>query len=110
LTLKTHIAPVRSVRLLTNFGCAVKNSTLLLKSTFSPGEKKMTLTNLVWVGTGEPANTRANSWGDGVYKSLDGGKTWAHMGLGESRQISAIVIHPTRPDTVYIAAMGSDRA
>jgi len=62
--------------------------------------------NLVWVGTGEPANTRANSWGDGVYKSLDGGKSWAHMGLPESRQISSIIIHPTRPDTVYVAAMG----
>jgi photosystem II stability/assembly factor-like uncharacterized protein len=62
--------------------------------------------NIVWVGTGEPANTRANSWGDGVYKSTDGGKTWTHMGLPESRQISAIVIHPTRPDTVYVAAMG----
>ena len=62
--------------------------------------------NLVWVGTGEPANTRANSWGDGVYKSIDGGKTWAHMGLADSRQISAIVIHPTKPDTVYVAAMG----
>ncbi len=62
--------------------------------------------NLVWVGTGEPANTRANSWGDGVYKSLDGGKTWSHKGLEESRQISAIVIHPTKPDTVYVAAMG----
>jgi photosystem II stability/assembly factor-like uncharacterized protein len=62
--------------------------------------------NTVWVGTGEPANTRANSWGDGVYKSLDAGKTWSHMGLTDSRQISAIVIHPTRPDTVYVAAMG----
>jgi len=62
--------------------------------------------NLVWVGTGEPANTRANSWGDGVYKSIDGGKSWSHLGLGDSRQISAIVIHPTRPDTVYVAAMG----
>ncbi|HEV7797930.1 MAG TPA: hypothetical protein VGO73_07235 [Pyrinomonadaceae bacterium] len=62
--------------------------------------------NIVWLGTGEPANTRANSWGDGVYKSNDAGKTWAHMGLRDSRQISAIVIHPTRPDTVYVAAMG----
>lgn len=62
--------------------------------------------NIVWVGTGEPANTRANSWGDGVYKSADAGKTWAHMGLPESRQISSIVIHPTRPNTVYVAAMG----
>ncbi len=64
--------------------------------------------NLVWVGTGEPANTRANSWGDGVYKSKDGGQTWAHMGLADSRQISAIVIHPTKPDTVYVAAMGHE--
>jgi photosystem II stability/assembly factor-like uncharacterized protein len=62
--------------------------------------------DLVWVGTGEPANTRANSWGDGVYKSFDGGKTWAHMGLGDSRQISSIIIHPVRTDTVYVAAMG----
>jgi photosystem II stability/assembly factor-like uncharacterized protein len=64
--------------------------------------------NLLWVGTGEPANTRANSWGDGVYKSLDAGKTWTHMGLGDSRQISAIVIHPNRPDIVYVAAMGHE--
>ncbi len=63
-------------------------------------------TDLVWVGTGEPANTRANSWGDGVYKSTDGGSTWTNMGLRDTRQISAIVIHPTRPDIVYVAAMG----
>ncbi len=62
--------------------------------------------NIVWVGTGEPANTRANSWGDGVYKSIDAGKTWTHMGLPESRQISAIIIHPTQPNIVYVAAMG----
>ncbi|HEV7473713.1 MAG TPA: hypothetical protein VGN90_06680 [Pyrinomonadaceae bacterium] len=62
--------------------------------------------DIVWVGTGEPANTRANSWGDGVYKSTDAGKTWMHMGLPDSRQIAAIVIHPTRPDIVYVAAMG----
>lgn len=61
---------------------------------------------IVWVGSGEPANTRANSWGDGVYRSLDSGNTWTHMGLPESRQISAIVIHPTKPDIVYVAAMG----
>lgn len=62
--------------------------------------------NIVWVGTGEAANTRANSWGDGVYKSTNGGETWSHMGLRHSRQISSIVIHPSRPDIVYVAAMG----
>jgi photosystem II stability/assembly factor-like uncharacterized protein len=62
--------------------------------------------DVVWVGTGEPANTRANSWGDGVYRSNDGGETWTHMGLRDSYLISRIVIHPTDPDRVYVAAMG----
>jgi photosystem II stability/assembly factor-like uncharacterized protein len=62
--------------------------------------------DIVWVGTGEPANTRANSWGDGVYRSDDGGESWAHMGLRDSYLISKIVIHPTDPDLVYVAAMG----
>jgi len=63
-------------------------------------------TDIVWVGTGEPANTRANSWGDGVYKSTDGGATWANMGLRDSRMTGHIVIHPEDPDIVYVAAMG----
>jgi photosystem II stability/assembly factor-like uncharacterized protein len=61
---------------------------------------------IVWVGTGEPANTRANSWGDGVYRSTDAGATWTNMGLGDSYLISKIVIHPTDPDRVWVAAMG----
>ena len=62
--------------------------------------------DLVWVGTGEPASTRANSWGNGVYKSMDGGRSWAHMGLDETREISKVVIDPSDPDRVYVAAMG----
>jgi photosystem II stability/assembly factor-like uncharacterized protein len=62
--------------------------------------------DIVWVGTGEPANTRANSWGDGVYRSGDGGETWTHMGLDDSYLISKIVIHPTDPNRVFVAAMG----
>jgi photosystem II stability/assembly factor-like uncharacterized protein len=62
--------------------------------------------NIVWVGSGEPASTRANSWGDGVYKSTDAGLSWANMGLGDTRQIGAVVIHPTNPEIVYVAAMG----
>lgn len=62
--------------------------------------------SIVWVGTGEPANTRANSWGDGVYRSVDGGETWRHMGLDDSYLISKIVVHPTDPDRVWVAAMG----
>ncbi len=62
--------------------------------------------NVVWVGTGDNSATRSAYWGDGVYKSTDGGKTWRNMGLKDTQHIARIVIHPTRPDTVYVAALG----
>jgi len=61
---------------------------------------------IVWVGTGEHATARSSYWGDGVYKSEDGGETWEHMGLEETHHIGRVVIHPKDPDIVYIAAMG----
>jgi photosystem II stability/assembly factor-like uncharacterized protein len=63
-------------------------------------------TNIVWVGTGERANRQSSSWGDGVYKSTDGGATWQNMGLRDSKHIGRIVLHPDNPDVVYVAAMG----
>ena len=62
--------------------------------------------NLVWVGTGEKNSLRSQYWGDGVYKSTDAGRSWTKMGLADSRAIGRIVIHPTGPDTVYVAALG----
>ena len=62
--------------------------------------------NIVWVGTGEPNNRQSSSWGDGVYKSTDGGATWTHMGLKETHHIGRIVVHPRNPDVVYVAAQG----
>ncbi len=62
--------------------------------------------DIVWVGTGERANRQSSSWGNGVYKSSDAGKTWTHLGLDETHHIGRIVIHPTNPDVVYVAAMG----
>ncbi len=62
--------------------------------------------NIVWVGTGEANNSRSSYWGDGVYKSTDGGKSWKNMGLEESHHIGRIVVHPTNPDIVYVAALG----
>ena len=62
--------------------------------------------NLVWVGTGDTYQTRMSYAGDGVYKSTDGGKTWANMGLRDSHHISRILVHPTNPNIVYVAAMG----
>jgi photosystem II stability/assembly factor-like uncharacterized protein len=62
--------------------------------------------SIVWAGTGEPNNRQSSSWGDGVYKSLDGGKTWQKMGLEATHHIGRIVIHPKNPDVVYVAALG----
>src|ERR1043166_8134979 len=63
--------------------------------------------DLVWVGSGESNNRQSTSWGDGVYKSTDGGKTWTHMGLPTSRYINRIVIDPRSNDIVFVAATGS---
>ncbi len=62
--------------------------------------------NIVWVGTGENNPRNSVSYGDGVYKSTDGGKTWKNMGLKKSFQIGRIVIHPKNPDIVYVGALG----
>ena len=62
--------------------------------------------NIVWVGTGDAFTSRSSYRGDGVYKSLDAGKTWKNMGLPDSHHIARITIHPTNPDIVYVAAMG----
>ncbi|HWH79368.1 MAG TPA: hypothetical protein VNT76_18435, partial [Candidatus Binatus sp.] len=63
--------------------------------------------NLVWVGTGENNNRQSSSWGDGVYKSVDGGKSWKNMGLRDSKHIARIIVDPVDSDVVYVAALGS---
>ena len=62
--------------------------------------------SILYVGTGEPNNRQSSSWGDGVYKSMDGGATFTHLGLAETHHIGRIVVHPTDPNTVYVAAQG----
>ncbi|HDJ32524.1 MAG TPA: glycosyl hydrolase [Bacteroidetes bacterium] len=63
--------------------------------------------NVVWLGTGENNHQRALGYGNGVYKTTDGGKSWKNMGLKESRQIGMIAIHPENTDVVFVAAEGS---
>ena len=64
--------------------------------------------NVIFVGMGEHAVRGVmTTYGDGIYKSIDGGKSWKHMGLEKTRHISDVVIHPTNPDIVYVAAQGA---
>ncbi len=62
--------------------------------------------NIVWVGTGENNPRNSVSYGDGVYKSTNGGKTWQNMGLKQSFQIGRIIVHPRDPNIVYVGALG----
>ncbi len=62
--------------------------------------------DIVYVGTGEPNNRQTTSFGDGIYKTVDGGKTFAQIGLRETQSIARIVIDPRNPEIVYVASPG----
>jgi photosystem II stability/assembly factor-like uncharacterized protein len=62
--------------------------------------------NIVWVGTGEANLRNSTYYGDGVYKSTDGGATWTNMGLKDSHHIGRVIIDPTNPNIVYVASQG----
>jgi photosystem II stability/assembly factor-like uncharacterized protein len=62
--------------------------------------------DIVWIGSGEATNRQSSGWGDGVYKSTDAGRTWTNMGLRDTHHVGRVVLHPTNPDIVYVAALG----
>jgi photosystem II stability/assembly factor-like uncharacterized protein len=63
--------------------------------------------DVIWVGTGEATNRNSVGWGDGLWKSTDGGETFTNVGLGDSYQIAEVVPHPTDPGIVYVAVVGN---
>src|SRR5574341_960639 len=63
--------------------------------------------DIIWAGTGEQNNRQSSSWGDGVYRSSDAGKTWTQLGLVETRHIGRVVVHPANPGVAYVAALGN---
>jgi photosystem II stability/assembly factor-like uncharacterized protein len=62
---------------------------------------------ILWAGSGEQNNRQSSSWGSGVYRSTDGGATWTHLGLTETRSIGRVRLHPTDPNIAYVAAVGN---
>jgi photosystem II stability/assembly factor-like uncharacterized protein len=62
--------------------------------------------NVIYAGSGEACIRGNISYGDGVYKSTDAGKTWTNVGLRDTRHIGALIIHPTNPDIAYVGALG----
>jgi hypothetical protein len=62
--------------------------------------------DVIWVGSGEANDRNSSDWGDGVYRTTDGGEHWTNVGLKDSRAIARIVVDPKNPDVAYAAAMG----
>ena len=92
---------------------SVNNGTVLTpvfqdQGLLSIGAVAVSQTNpdLVWVGTGESNNRQTTSWGEGIYKSTDGGRTFQHMGLRSSRHINRILIDRANNNVVFVAATG----
>ncbi len=63
--------------------------------------------DIIWVGTGEANNRNSVAWGDGIYKSEDGGRSFTNVGLADTHQIARVVTHPTNADVAYVAAVGN---
>lgn len=63
--------------------------------------------DVIWAGTGGQNNRQSTSWGNGVYRSTDAGKSWTHLGLTNTRHIGRVKVHPENPDVAYVAALGN---
>src|SRR4029453_4597995 len=101
-----NIGPFRGGRVPAVAGIATQPFVSYLGSTGGGVSGAEDNPNIVYVGMGEACLRGNISTGDGIYKSIDAGKTWAHVGLADSSQIGRMRIHPSNPDLVYVAAIG----
>src|SRR5204862_1437129 len=62
---------------------------------------------IIWAGSGEQNNRQSASWGGGICRSVDGGETWSHLGLHDTRSIGRVVLDPADPNVAYVAAAGN---
>jgi photosystem II stability/assembly factor-like uncharacterized protein len=76
-------------------------------STFGDIDISPSNPQIIWAGTGEQNNRQSTSWGNGVYRSTNGGETWTHVGLDDTRHIGRVRVHPGDPNTAYVAALGN---
>ena len=78
------------------------------ESTGSVGDIAVSESNpdILYVGSGEGLHRPDLGVGDGIFKSMNGGKTWEHIGLGDVQQVGRLIVHPTNPDMVYVAGLG----
>ena len=92
----------------TNRGISWKNVfDTMAVSTFGDVAIAPSNPDIVYAGTGEQNNRQSTSWGNGVYRSDDGGGSWKHLGLTATRHIGKVEVHPHNPDIVYVAALGN---
>ncbi|MEM1003422.1 MAG: hypothetical protein AAGH46_12315, partial [Bacteroidota bacterium] len=63
--------------------------------------------NIIYLGTGEGNPRNSQNYGYGMYKSIDGGKTWSHLGLEKTKSIHRVIVHPDNPDIVWVGAIGT---
>jgi photosystem II stability/assembly factor-like uncharacterized protein len=76
------------------------------KETPKKDRKEKGKAKIIWIGTGEGNGRNSSSWGDGVYRSTDGGKTWTNVGLKDSHDLPSLAVDPRDPDTCYAGALG----
>ncbi|MBL8066188.1 MAG: hypothetical protein JNM34_10065 [Chthonomonadaceae bacterium] len=102
----TTFEPIFDKEETSSIGSVVWTKPAVTSGRKSPGDEGGEPKGTIWVGTGEGNGRNSSSWGNGVYKSTDGGKKWQHLGLEDSHDIPRLTVDPRNPDVCYAACLG----